>query len=119
MSGSNQSDFFDSTILQGLKDALGDKINHIIELYLKEVPINLVKMQQSLADNDFVTLGRMAHSLKASSGTLGAKHTSVLCAELEGILNDGVNDPLQISDLITQIEKSFDQSRPMFSGFIN
>jgi HPt (histidine-containing phosphotransfer) domain-containing protein len=118
MSDENK-DLFDIIVLKNLIEAIGDSANSIVNLYLEEVPNNIIQMQQALIQDDLITVGRLAHSLKSSSASLGAKQMSVLSAELENLINSGETQKDKISVLIKNIQNNFDQVRPMFSEFLN
>lgn len=55
----------------------------IMDLYLEEAPKLLNTMQTALAENDFKTLRRSAHTLRSSSATLGADDFATVCGVLE------------------------------------
>jgi PAS domain S-box-containing protein len=55
----------------------------MISLYLEETPKLLHAMRDSLAQADFKTLRRSAHTLQSSSATMGALPFAKLCAVLE------------------------------------
>lgn len=56
----------------------------VIALYLDSSAELLEKIRQSVADADGESLGTSAHSLKSSSGNVGAQVLAQLCRELEG-----------------------------------
>ena len=116
---SDELEIFDIIVLQNLTEAIGDSANAIVKLYLEEVPNNIIQMQQALIQDDLKTIGRLAHSLKSSSASLGAKQMSLLCAELESLINSGETQKDKISSLIIKIQNNLDQVRPMFNDFLN
>lgn len=107
----------DEEILDTLHDAIGDSLSSIIKLYLTDVPSMIAEMQQALASKDFVTLTRLAHSLKSSSANLGAMQTSALAVELEHTIAIEVEDVDVLNNAINQIAASFDQTRIMFDKY--
>jgi len=108
----------DLEILAVLREAIGDTTNDIIRLYIDDVPKNMQQMLVALEQSDFVTVGRLAHSLKSSSANLGAMQTSSLAAELESAIKDGLNDPKKILELIKNLQQSYDQSYLLFCDYI-
>lgn len=61
----------------------------VVQVYLQQTPQRLQEMRTALADNDFVTLGRAAHSLKSSSHYVAANEMSELGATIERCANAG------------------------------
>lgn len=101
----------DEEILSNLHAELGESLAPIVELYLTDVPQNLRDMRQAMLANDFATVHRIAHALKASSANLGALQTSSLAADLEQSINSGEIEPDVIAHSIDSIAQSFDQIR--------
>lgn len=109
----------DTESLDVLRDAIGDSIQNIIKLYLQDVPHDLQSMQAALVSNDLETLRRLAHSLKATSANLGAMQTSSLATKLESSITDGEIDPSILSELLTKLTTSFDQTRSLLENWPN
>jgi HPt (histidine-containing phosphotransfer) domain-containing protein len=109
-----ENPIIDSEVLVVLREAIGDTVNDIIALYLDDVPKSLQHMFKSAEESDFVTVGRLAHSLKSSSANLGAMRTSNLAADIESAIKDGFNDQDKILKDIQNLQQSFDQSAPLF-----
>ena len=57
--------------------------DEIVQIYLEDLPGLLESMATSLQSGDTVTLRRNAHSLKGSSGTVGATHLQAAAFALE------------------------------------
>jgi HPt (histidine-containing phosphotransfer) domain-containing protein len=57
----------------------------IIDLFLKEAEIHLSKLRESLAAKDARVFERAAHTLKGSSGNLGALTMSKICSDLQTV----------------------------------
>lgn len=109
---------FDTETLDSLKEAIGDAINHIVTVYLDDVPACIQNMREALSKKEYETVGRLAHSLKSSSANLGAMQTSAVAAELEKAMKEGMVEEKYIADSITKIEATFMQTRPMFINYI-
>jgi len=74
----------DSQVIQVLCDLLGEEV--LVELtasYRQESPRLLQNMQTAIAQQDSIALRMAAHTLKASSATLGATVLSQLCKAIE------------------------------------
>ena len=66
-------------------DGEPDLIVELIDLYLEDAPRRVAVMQESLAKRDWLSVKREAHSLRGSSGNLGALRVARICDEIEGI----------------------------------
>jgi HPt (histidine-containing phosphotransfer) domain-containing protein len=66
-------------------DGEPDLIVELIDLYLEDAPRRLAVMQESLAKRNWLSVKWEAHSLRGSSGNLGALQMARICDEIEGI----------------------------------
>ncbi len=85
------ADPLDHTVLDELHspgdgDAGRRTVAGFIRLYLENAAVLLGDMETALRQRDSQTLERLAHTLRSSSGTLGAWRVSALCKELEQAL---------------------------------
>lgn len=69
-----------------------DILAKIINLFLKNAPPMLEKIQEAISTGNAELLKGTAHSLKSSSGNLGATKLSELCKELEAMGRDKTLD---------------------------
>jgi HPt (histidine-containing phosphotransfer) domain-containing protein len=60
-------------------------IVELIDLYLEDAPRRVAVMRESLAKRNWLSVKREAHSLRGSSGNLGALQMARICDEIEGI----------------------------------
>lgn len=81
----------------------------LIDLFLKQTVEKLGEMRSSAGAKDAATLGRLAHTLKGSAGSLGAVHLSGLCRELEAALRG--NDWTAAAARVSGIEAEFARVR--------
>ena len=83
----------DHAMLDSIRDAMpadGDGlVVRVISRYLEQTPGLIVRMGDAAASGDLVGLGRIAHSLKSSSATLGATALAGRCRRIEGAVRDG------------------------------
>lgn len=81
----------DQKTYRELKDLMGaDYVIEIVDTYLQETATLIQQLQQALDAGDAGSFGRLAHSIKSSSASLGALHFSLQARELEmlGKAND-------------------------------
>jgi HPt (histidine-containing phosphotransfer) domain-containing protein len=78
---------FDSSVLEELKQLEGDRyptlLQDLLELYVDWAPGVVAKIEVAVRSRDHRTLESEAHSLKSSSGNLGAHKLQQLCHDLE------------------------------------
>jgi two-component system sensor histidine kinase/response regulator len=89
-----------------------DILNELIELFLTDVPPQLVALREAAEAGDAHSVGRFAHTLKGSCGNMGAVRMDAICAELEEI---GRSEDLAAAPvLISRLEKEFEHVRAVF-----
>jgi len=66
-------------------DGEPDLIVELIELYIEDARRRLTVMKESLAQRNWLSVKREAHSLRGSSGNLGALQTALICDQIEGL----------------------------------
>lgn len=111
-----QNKVLDQTILVNLSQALGDRMPHILEVYMQEVPRSIADMRSAMSKEDYEAVRIIAHGLKSSSANVGALQVSRLAANLELKLKQQHVDNLAVD--IDKLAQAFDQVRPMFSEYM-
>ena len=79
----------------------------ICNLFLSESVIALQTIKEALLENDFTKLMKKAHSLRTSSGTVGAKEVTHLIKQVEASANN--NDLQQTTQLINDLETAINK----------
>ena len=69
--------------LEELKDIMDEEFPLLLQTYLRESERQLQGIDQAWQAGELDDLRRSAHSLKGSSGNIGAEALAELCAELE------------------------------------
>ena len=75
----------------------------LIDLYLREAELQVAKIRASFDVQDAPSLERAAHTLKGSSGNLGARTLSALCAELQAVARAA--DWTRAGELVPRVER--------------
>jgi HPt (histidine-containing phosphotransfer) domain-containing protein len=89
-----------------------DILHELIELFLTEVPSQLVVLREAAVANDADSVKRIAHTLKGSCGNMGAVSMGAICAELEEI---GRSEDLAVAPArISNLEEEFGRVRAVF-----
>ena len=60
-----------------------EALRQVVEAFEKSAPKRVAVMQDALAEQDAATVAAEAHTLKGSSGIVGAQRVADLCAQLE------------------------------------
>jgi two-component system, cell cycle sensor histidine kinase and response regulator CckA len=97
----------DPTVLTDLRqlDATGELLTTIITLFLDETPRLQERMQAAFCRTDATALAEAAHTLKGSSGNLGATHMQQLCGELQTL--GRANDLTTAGDCLARLGVEF------------
>ena len=90
-------DTLDPLALENLRQAVpsqGDRlVERVVRRYLDETPGLIAGLRTAAAAGDQNALGRVAHSLKSSSATVGARALASLCREIETAVRCGQTRP--------------------------
>jgi DNA-binding NarL/FixJ family response regulator len=82
-----------------------DIIIELIDLFLQDTPQKLAQLRFAAINGEAKKCEQIAHSLKSSSGQLGAKQMMALCARLEQHGQAGEISPA--GALLTQLDEEF------------
>lgn len=77
----------------------------LIDMFVKDAPKKLDILRNALQQSDFVEVRRVAHTLKGSSGSLGANQMMKICAEIEQRCKNKSFEGLE--NLLLQLEMEF------------
>jgi CheY-like chemotaxis protein len=103
----------DAEAFMALKELSEDEdpafVLSIIAAFLQDTPVHLNTLQQAVQAADATTLERAAHTLKASSASVGACVMSELCQELQWLGRAGSNTGALA--LVTQLVSEFERVR--------
>jgi PAS domain S-box-containing protein len=118
----SQPSGIDIQALQLLCQGVGNDtelVAEIIKCYLAETPKLLQMMENAIAQSDLELLRRAINSLNSSSETLGAKHLSYLCNELEILTATSSNIPKSANLISTHILQEYEQVKAALAGELN
>ena len=95
----NDYDPLDRSVLQGLRDLQAegepDFLTELIDLFLEDSAILIDEMKMGLDQVDMAMVRQGAHTLKGSSGSLGAGRLAKLCVDIEAQSRDGLFDSMK------------------------
>jgi len=105
--------YVDTDQITTLKNLGGDDepalINQFIETYLEDSPSDILKIEQSIMQNDIKELKASAHKLKGASGNIGACYMQKLCLALENHAKE--NDLNSARTAYNELLKVFEQTK--------
>jgi HPt (histidine-containing phosphotransfer) domain-containing protein len=91
----------------------GPGVQELVDFYLLKAAAGIEKLKQSLAEGDFQSLERAAHSLKGASATCGMRAVVPPLLVLEELSRAGQGD--EIAQMLCHIEREFDRIK-LFLG---
>jgi CheY-like chemotaxis protein/HPt (histidine-containing phosphotransfer) domain-containing protein len=112
----SEEDLLDLSVLAGLRELQQEGepeiLSELIEVFLTDVPSQLAALREAMAASDAHAIEQIAHTLKGSSGNMGAKRMEAICGELEemGLSEELVAAPVQIA----RLEKEFGRVHAKF-----
>lgn len=101
------NDSVDLETLNMLKEVMEDDFALLLQTFIDDAQTRIPQLRDQLAVGSHDELRRNAHSLKGSSGNVGATGMSEVCMRLENMARDGQLDTA--SALIDEVESSFEQ----------
>ena len=106
--------------LDRLRDDLGEESSFLAELindFLTDTPVHLNKLEQAVAEADFEFIHRTAHTLKSTTGMLGAERLFGLCAAMEEeIAGLRQQRPAQTALLSTRLRQQMQEILTEYAG---
>ncbi|OWW23100.1 signaling protein [Noviherbaspirillum denitrificans] len=96
----------DLDVFDKLREILGPALQHTVTPFLEDTPGYLNELEEAVKDSDADTARAMAHSIKGSSGNLGASALAQLAKEAEELaIEHRVSD---IQPLIGRLRQAFE-----------
>jgi HPt (histidine-containing phosphotransfer) domain-containing protein len=96
----------DAATLGMLQDVLEDGFAGLLETFIADSAAKIERLREGLAKGDSDLVRRSAHSLKGSSGNLGANIMADLCLRLEEQARD--EDLRGLHSVLEQLEAEFE-----------
>jgi two-component system sensor histidine kinase/response regulator len=87
-----------------------DLVKELVVLFLDDAPSQLAALRGAIEEEDADSVERIAHTLKGSSGSMGAKKMAEICGELQNVGASG--DPARAPRLFERLEEEFGRVRP-------
>lgn len=81
----------------------------LAQMFCDDARLSLATLRESIEERDTQAMERVAHSLKGSSGNMGAVKMAALCGELENV--GAVGDLTRVPELLERLEVEFERVR--------
>jgi len=107
----------DTKIFDNLRELMGNDFIELLNVFLSSVPDQLASLKESANKSDSDGISRTAHSLKSSSGNLGALALCECCSDLESWARTGKTEGSMKS--IEKIEAEFLRVKTVFEAEIS
>jgi signal transduction histidine kinase/DNA-binding response OmpR family regulator len=109
----SEEDLLDLGVLAGLRELQAegepDILEELIGLFFEEVPPKLAALREAVEEDDARAVERVAHSLKGSSGNMGAMRMAAVYSEIEKV--GGSGELTRAPELIDRLEVDLERTR--------
>lgn len=92
-----------------------DLVRKMIRLFLENAPERLGLIRTGLESGELEVAERGAHSLKSSSGNVGARELHLVCAEMEDLASEEKEEGMR--NLLPRLEEVYERSISALSAF--
>src|SRR5215210_4124741 len=102
--------YLDAVVVESLRDLGGDEmLSELTQLFFEDAVSNLAALKEAIEKHDATSVERVAHTLKGSSGNMGATRMADLCGQLQDV---GTSDDLAAAlALLERLEVEFEHVR--------
>ncbi|AIY42260.1 diguanylate cyclase/phosphodiesterase (GGDEF & EAL domains) with PAS/PAC sensor [Collimonas arenae] len=97
----------DRSVFDKLRDILGESLQQAVTPYLEDTPVYLEQLENAVSQKDAECARALAHTIKGSSGNLGATNVTQFAKEVEELaLNQQIDE---IRPLLPKLNAAFDE----------
>lgn len=86
----------------------------LIALFQRDMPVRLAILRAAVGAADWNAVAEVAHTLKGSSGNLGAAALAEVCATLQ--VSAAAGDAPRIAALAREVERAWDEVQAVLAG---
>ncbi len=111
----SSNDAIDGETMENLRQLMGDFFDQLIPGYTGDMDAKLIEIESSLEKEDFKQLHLLAHSIKGSSGNIGAMSLSEIAATME---TQAADQQLQaIASSFEQLRQEYERVRQALDAY--
>jgi HPt (histidine-containing phosphotransfer) domain-containing protein len=114
--GDNPRGVLDQDIIEELREDMEDEFFELIEAFLDETPTWLASLDAAVRNTDAEQIFQAAHTLKSSSGYMGATVMQSLAAKLESCGRDGGVHDCEPS--LQELHQEYEALRPRLETLV-
>ncbi|MFZ2269555.1 MAG: EAL domain-containing protein [Azonexus sp.] len=104
----------DATVIERLREILGDSLGEAIRPFLEDMPRYLVDLENAIADGHADTLRQLAHVIKGAASNLGANAVASIARSMESQAEAGTLGGC--AELLLQLRTEFAIVEPALLG---
>jgi len=104
--GTTEGSPLDRTVFDKLREILGPSLQQAVTPYLEDMPLSLEQLETAVEQKDVDAIRSLAHTIKGSSGNLGATNIIQLAKKVEELAQARQIDA--IHPLLSQLRSAFD-----------
>ena len=105
----NARDVLDPSVVESLRQLTPpgepDVLVEILNLFLNEVPKKIGTLRSAVIASDAISVQRTAHSLKGSSGNIGARAMHDICRQLDDRAKSG--ELARLQSLVEELDAEY------------
>ncbi|MCA1687812.1 MAG: Hpt domain-containing protein, partial [Actinobacteria bacterium] len=110
-------DPLDRAVLENLRELGGQEmLSELSQMFVNDASSALRDLKEATECEDPPSVKRVAHTLRGSSGNMGAKRMAALCAELQDAGASG--DLSRVPGLLERLQEEFGRVRPALEAEI-
>jgi two-component system, sensor histidine kinase LadS len=102
---SSEAEFDESTLDEMRASFREEDVLEIVELFLKDLPVQLAHTHQAWATQNWGELRRIVHGLRSASKSIGAAALSEVCGQVEGASSSSNIDATRIRTLLPELDR--------------
>ena len=108
------TEHLNTEFLEEIKDVMEEEFALLLETYLRESELQHQRIDEAWQEQGLDELRRCAHSLKGSSGNIGAEQLAALCSQLERLARDKETE--EVPETIAALSQEFAAVRVTVTG---
>lgn len=101
-----EGDPLDPAVFDKLREILGPALQQSVSPFLEDTPANLTQLELAVQEGNADTVRAVAHSIKGSSGNLGATTLAQLAKEVEELAIEQRTDEMR--PLVARLKQAYD-----------